>query len=68
MSVATDHFASRGAVYRRPRNGESPRKPVDGLPRWLEGIVDTGGIAAPVRYADGRNNDWGCSPAEIRHL
>lgn len=25
-------------------------------------------IAAPIRYADGRNNDWGQVPAEIRHL
>lgn len=24
--------------------------------------------AAPVRYADGRNNDWGSPPAEYRHL
>lgn len=25
-------------------------------------------IAAPVRYADGRNNNWGAAPMEIRHL
>ena len=25
-------------------------------------------LAAPVRFADGRNNDWGSSPAEVRHL
>ncbi len=25
-------------------------------------------IAAPVRYADGRNNNWGAPPAEYRHL
>lgn len=24
--------------------------------------------SAPVRYADGRNNDWGSVPAECRHL
>jgi len=25
-------------------------------------------IAAEIRFADGRNNNWGSSPAEIRHL
>lgn len=25
-------------------------------------------IAAPIRYADGRNNQWHVVPAEIRHL
>lgn len=25
-------------------------------------------IAAPIRYADGRNNQWHIVPAEIRHL
>lgn len=25
-------------------------------------------ISSPVRYADGRNNDWGTVPAETRHL
>jgi hypothetical protein len=25
-------------------------------------------IAAPIRFADGRNNDWGVAPREIRHL
>lgn len=25
-------------------------------------------LAAPVRYADGRNNDWGSTPTECRHL
>jgi hypothetical protein len=25
-------------------------------------------VAAPVRFADGRNNDWGAAPHEVRHL
>jgi len=25
-------------------------------------------VAAPVRFADGRNNDWGVAPQEVRHL
>jgi hypothetical protein len=25
-------------------------------------------IAAPIRYGDGRNNDWGKVPEETRHL
>lgn len=25
-------------------------------------------LAAPVRYANGRANDWGSAPSEVRHL
>jgi hypothetical protein len=25
-------------------------------------------VDAPVRFADGRNNDWGAAPREVRHL
>jgi len=25
-------------------------------------------VAAPVRFADGRNNNWGAVPHEVRHL
>jgi len=45
VSAATDHFAAEGAVYRRPIDGRGPFQAVDGLPRWLGGIVDTGCIA-----------------------
>ena len=45
VAASTDHFAAQGAVYRRPIDGKSPLQPIDGLPRWLGGIVDTGCIA-----------------------
>ena len=34
----------------------------------LDNITPQEMFAAPVRYADGRNNDWGTSPSEVRHL
>ena len=34
----------------------------------LDNITPQELLAAPVRYADGRNNDWGTSPNEVRHL
>jgi photosystem II stability/assembly factor-like uncharacterized protein len=47
VAASADHFAAKGAVYRRPLDGHAPLLPVDGgLPRWTEGIVDTGCIAA----------------------
>ena len=49
VSASTDHFASEGAVYRRPITGpiagKGPLEPIGGLPKWLDGIVDTGCIA-----------------------
>ena len=46
VAASTDHFASRGALYRRPVDGKHRLERVDGLPEWLDGIVDTGCIAA----------------------
>jgi hypothetical protein len=47
VSASTDPFSQDGAVYRRPIDGDGPLEPVGGgLPRWTEGKVDTGGIAA----------------------
>lgn len=34
----------------------------------LDGVDPAELIAAPVRYADGRNNSWWNEPAETRHL
>ena len=46
VAASTDHFASQGAVYRRPIKGKDLLERVGGLPKWFEGIVDTGCIAA----------------------
>lgn len=46
VAASTDHFAAQGAIYRRPIDGKPPLQPVDGLPRWFGGIVDTGCIGA----------------------
>jgi len=47
VSASTDPFAKEGAVYRRPLDGSGPLMPVGGaLPRWMDGIVDTGSMAA----------------------
>jgi hypothetical protein len=46
VSVATDHFAAQGAIYRRPIGTNGVLAQVEnGLPRWTDGIVDTDCIA-----------------------
>lgn len=46
VSAAESHFATRGAIYRRPLDGNESLQPVGrGLPEWTEGIVDTDNIA-----------------------
>ncbi len=46
VSASADHFAAQGAVYRRPIDGHGLLVPVGaGLPRWIDGIADTGCIA-----------------------
>ncbi len=47
VAAAADHFVPQGAVYRRPINGRGPLAPIPGgFPRWIEGIADSGCIAA----------------------
>lgn len=61
VAASTDHFATQGAVYRRPLEGRQPFEPVSGLPRWFEGIVDTRCIAthgSAVAVADRAGNLW----------
>jgi hypothetical protein len=46
VAASEDHFAARGAIYRRPLDGDGPLLPVGGgLPRWIAGIADTDCIA-----------------------
>jgi hypothetical protein len=47
VAASTGHFAAEGAIYRRAleRAGCTPLCGAGGLPRWLDGIVDTGNIA-----------------------
>jgi len=46
VAAAADHFAPRGAIYRRRVDGPGPLALVgNGLPAWIDGIVDTGCIA-----------------------
>jgi hypothetical protein len=45
VAASESHFAKQGAIYRRGIDGDEPLAPVDGLPRWTAGIVDTQNIA-----------------------
>jgi hypothetical protein len=60
ISASIDPFSKEGAVYCRPIEGDEPFHPLSGgLPRWLDGRVDTGGIAARgdcVAIVDGGGN------------
>ncbi|MBI3272571.1 MAG: hypothetical protein HYZ53_26515 [Planctomycetes bacterium] len=47
VAAASDHFAAQGAIYRRPVDEHRPLARIaGGLPAWLDGIADTGCIAA----------------------
>jgi hypothetical protein len=46
VSAATDQFAAQGRIYRRPIRPDGAIVAIeDGLPTWINGIVDTGFIA-----------------------
>jgi hypothetical protein len=54
-------FAKRSQVWRWRIRGEDPEQIRDGLPRWLDGKIDTGWIAAGSGRAailDGGGNLW----------
>ena len=74
VAAAVDHFAAQGAIYRRPIEKHGVLVPVgDGLPRWIDGIADTGCIAtnaSAIVVADRAGNlylsadsgrTWSCS-------
>lgn len=44
VSASTDHFAPQGRIYRRPVRPDGKIVAVNGLPAWMNGIVDTGCI------------------------
>ena len=60
VAAAADHFAPQGAIYRWGVDERCPLFPVTGgLPAWLDGIADTGCIAAngsAVAVADQKGN------------
>ena len=61
VAASTDHFAQRGAIYRRPLDRRQSLEPVGGLPRWLDGIADTRCIAtqgSAAAVADRGGNLW----------
>ena len=64
-------FCSRCGVRPFSHGGPLPRF-ADGFyavnVACLDGVPDEELAAAPVRYADGRNDDWQGAPAEVRHL
>ena len=46
VAASTDHFATHGAVYRRPIASNGPLQPLGGgMPKWIDGIADTNCIA-----------------------
>jgi hypothetical protein len=78
VSASVDPFAAQGAVYRRPIDGNEPLDPLGGgSPRWFDGIVDTGCIAArddmiaivdrggSLYLSDDDGANWSCASARI---
>ena len=60
VSASLDHFAAQGAIYRRRVDGHGPLVAIaGGLPKWIDGIADTGCIAtygSAVAIADRNGN------------
>lgn len=60
VAASADHFAAQGGIYRRRLAGTAPLVTVGGgLPKWLDGIADTGCIStrgSAVAIADRKGN------------
>jgi hypothetical protein len=56
VAASEHHFARRGALYRRMPGGDASLERVsEGLPNWLDGIVDTaciGSLGSKIAIAD----------------
>jgi hypothetical protein len=66
VAASADHFAPRGAVYRRPLDASTPLELVPALPEWFGGIVDTGCIAtlgSAIAIADKAGNLYASTDA-----
>ncbi|MBL8269062.1 WD40/YVTN/BNR-like repeat-containing protein [Steroidobacter sp.] len=67
ISASEDPFSTHGAVYRRPLDGSGPLLPLGGgLPRWLDGTVDTNCIStlgSVVALADKGGNVYSSEDA-----
>jgi hypothetical protein len=63
FSASTDFFAAEGRIYRRPVKPDGSLAAVEGgMPAWIEGIADTGCIAAngsSIAVADRAGNLYG---------
>ena len=63
VSASTDHFAAQGRIYHRPIRPAGDIVAVEGgLPTWINGIADTGCIAAngsSIAVADRAGNLYG---------
>jgi len=63
LSASTDHFAAEGRIYRRPIKPDGSLAAIEGgMPAWIEGIADTGCIAAngsSIAVADTAGNLYG---------
>ena len=63
FSASTDPFAAEGRIYRRPVKLDGSLVAVEGgMPAWIEGIADTGCIAAngsSIAVADRAGNLYG---------